>query len=116
MALPIAWIGAALWGTIASFVLRLFFWLLPFLVNGVLLAVGLSYVTYLGLDFAMDIGISALMDRYSQIPAQLVDVIRLMGVQDAVLIITSTATSCMAIKAASGITKWRLSRPVVLKA
>lgn len=116
MALPIAWIGAALWSTIATFVLRLFLWMLPFLVNGVLLAIGLSYVTYVGLSFAMDIGISALMDRYSQIPAQLVDVIRLMGVQDAVLIITSTATSCMALKAAAGITKWRLNRPVTLKA
>lgn len=117
MALPVvAWLGSALWGTIATFVLRLFFWLIPYIVNGVILAVGLSYVTYVGLDFAMDYGIDLLMDRFDQIPSELIDVVRLMGVQDAVLILTSTASSAMAFKAVSSATRWKLNRPAPLKA
>src|SRR5690625_3810279 len=116
MALPVAWLGSALWGTIGTVVLRMFFWLLPYVVNGVVLALGLSYVTYVGFELAMDHGIDLLMNRFQQIPSELIDVVRLMGVQDAILILTSTATSCISIKALSTFTRWKLTRPVTLKA
>ena len=113
MPLPLA--AFALWGTIASAVFGIFRWLIPFLVHYVLIALGIGYVTYVGMDLAIDAGINFLNSRYADLPLDLIAIVQVMGVPDAIQYITTAATSAIAIKVTVGVTKMVASRPGTLK-
>ena len=112
MPLPFAALG--LWGAISVGVLSLWRWLIPFLVHYVLIALGVGYVTYLGMDIAIDSGISFLNSRYSDLPSELIAIVEVMGVPDAIKYITTAATSAIAIKITVGVTKMATNRPGTL--
>ena len=112
MALPL--VAVALWGSIASSVLAMFRWLIPFLVHYALIALGIGYVTYVGMDLAIDAGISFLESRYSDLPVELIAIVQVMGVPDAIQYITTAATSAIAIKITASITKMVANRPASL--
>lgn len=108
--------GAGFWATISSFIFRALFWLIPWILHYGLLALGVGAVTYIGMDFALDTGIDLLTDKYAQIPVELVDILTLMGVPDAITMITSTAASAITLKVTAGTTRWVANKPAVLKA
>lgn len=111
MAIPFAVLGAGIWGVISAAVVRFLMFVIPAVISWGLLALGISFVTYVGLNFAMDAAVQAVMDRYSAIPVELISVIELIGVTDAILIITSTATSAIAVRVAMGVTRMKQNRP-----
>ena len=88
----------------------------PFITKYVLVALGLGVVTYVGVDYAMDVGLDLLTNRYDQVPAELADILVVMGIPDAIATVTAAATSSVSIKAASGFTRWRANRPTVFTA
>lgn len=108
--------GAGFWATIGSFIFRALFWLIPWILHYGLMALGIGAVTYLGMDYALDTGIDLLTAKFTAIPAELVDIITLMGVPDAIAMITATAASAVTLKITAGTTKWVANRPGTLKA
>lgn len=116
MAFFVPVLAAGIWGAVSNFILRTLMWLVPWVVRYGLIALGIGAITYIGLDIALDAAIAALQDRYSQIPAELFDILELMGVTDAISIITSAATAAIALKAVTGFTKYRVNKPATLTA
>ena len=112
MPLPLA--AFALWGTIASSVLAIFRWLIPFLVHYALIALGIGYVTFVGMDLAIDAGINFLNSRYSDLPVDLIAIVEVMGVPDAIQYIVTAASSAIAIKVTASVTKMVANRPGTL--
>lgn len=101
--------------------LTIWFWtsliaIIPYLVKYVLVALGLGVVTYIGVDYVLDVGLNLLSDRYEQVPGELSEILTLMGIPDAIATITAAATSSVAIKATAGFTRWRANRPTVFTA
>jgi hypothetical protein len=113
--MPLPLVAAALWGTIASSILAMLRWLIPYLIHYVLIALGIGYVTYVGMDLAIDEGISFLEARYANLPVDLIAIVQVMGVPDAIQYITTAATSAIAIKLTAGVTKMVANRPASLK-
>jgi hypothetical protein len=88
----------------------------PFITKYVLVALGLGAVTYIGVDYAMDVGLDLLINRYDEVPPELADILVVMGIPDAIATISAAATSSVALKAVGGFTKWRANRPTVFTA
>lgn len=89
---------------------------IPFITKYVLIALGLGVVTYVGVDYVLDVGLNLLTDRYEQVPEELSEILTLMGIPDAIATISAAATSSVAIKATAGFTRWRANRPTVFTA
>lgn len=112
MPLPFAALG--LWSAGATAILALLRWLIPFVVHYGVIALGIGYVTFVGMDLAIDAGITFLSTRYSDLPVELIAIVEVMGVPDAIQYITTAATSAIAIKITAGITRMVASRPGTL--
>lgn len=112
MPLPFAALG--FWSAAATAILAMLKWLIPFIVHYGLIALGVGYVTYVGMDLAIDAGINFLNSRYSDLPIELIQIVEVMGVPDAIQYITTAATSAIAIKITAGITRMAANRPANL--
>lgn len=77
-------------------------WLVPAVVTWVVVSLGLGYVTYIGVQFILDQGIDFINDRIIEIPVDLVQYLDLMGLYDAVSILSGGVTASIAIKALGG--------------
>lgn len=108
--------GAGFWATISSFIFRALFWLIPWILSYGLMAVGIGAITYLGMDFALDYGIDLLNAKYNDVPADLLDILVVMGIPDAITIITSTGAAAITLKVTAGTTRWVANRPATLRA
>ncbi|WP_297188549.1 DUF2523 family protein [uncultured Porticoccus sp.] len=115
MALPFI-AAAGLWATLSMFVFRMLYWAIPFIIHYGIVALGIGYVTYLGMDAAIETGSTYLLARYQDFPPSLIQIAEVMGVPDAIAIITGAAASAVSIKVTAGITKMVANRPAVLKA
>ena len=110
-----AWLTPLLLG-LSTWAFRSLIFLIPFVVKYLLIALGVGYVTYVGLDYAIDEGVNFLFARYDALPPELIDIIEVMGVFDALQIITTAASSAITIKAIGGLTRFAASRPGTLSA
>ena len=88
--------------------------MIPFIIHYAVIALGIGYVTYLGMDIAIDSGISFLTSRYDALPIELVQIVEVMGVPDALVYITTAASSAIAIKLTVGLTRMVANRPAGL--
>lgn len=111
----IGWITQLLLG-LSTWAFRSLIFFVPFAVKYLLIALGVGYVTYAGLDYAIDQGVNFLFARYDALPPELIDIVEVMGVFDALQIITTAASSAITIKAIGGLTRFAANRPGTLSA
>lgn len=83
---------------IASFVWRLLGYITPYLVGWVLAALGMGFVTYLGMDAVVEYAIDQVRISFSGIPAAALDLLRLTGVIKAFNIFVGGVTAGLTVK------------------
>ena len=78
---------------------------LPRLIGLIFLALGVSLVTYTGLDLAVTQLESSVTNLYNGIPSDMLSVLNLMGISTGLKILFSSYAFSMTIKTVSGATK-----------
>lgn len=94
MALPAAGLAIAL----ATFIWRLLSYITPYIVGWVLAALGMGFITYLGMDAVVDYAINKVHVSFSGIPAAALELLRLTGVIKAFNIFVGGVTAGLTVK------------------
>lgn len=85
--------------------------LIPRIVGWVLVSLGISAVTFAGVDVLVDNGLELLTDRYQAVPAEFRIYLESFGVLSAINIITSAVGVYVATAALGSFTRFRITRP-----
>lgn len=94
---------AALWGGLAS--------VLGSLVGRVLLALGLSYVTYKGLNISVDFAVAQMKSAYGGLSGEIGSFVQWLWIDRALSMIVSAFAAALAIRTSTGaITKMVLKK------
>lgn len=94
MAAPLVGIGIAL----ATFIWQLLRYITPYVVGWVLSAIGIGFITYLGLDQVVEYSIDMVRERWSAIPATALELLRLTGIFKAFNIFASGIVAGLTVK------------------
>jgi hypothetical protein len=94
---------AALWGALAS--------VMGSLVGRVLLALGVSYVTFKGLDVSVNFAIEAMRDSFTGIGGEVGELLRFLWIDRALSMVTSAFAASLVIRTGAGaVTKMVLKK------
>ena len=88
-------------GRLSMWAFGLIFAMLPMITVGVMTALGLGVITYTGLDYGLEIAIDMLNNKFADRPAQYIDLMAFLGVDDAIKTITSAMSAAIALKVVS---------------
>lgn len=83
---------------IATLIWRLLSYITPYIVGWVLAALGMGFVTYLGMDAVVDYAIDQVRLSWSGIPATALDLLRMTGVIKAFNIFVGGVTAGLTVK------------------
>ena len=92
--MPLAFLIPAIWGALAP--------VLGSLVGRVLLALGISFVTFVGLSVGVDAIKSAAIGSFGGLPSDVLGLMGYLWVDKAITTVFSAFTASLAIKLASG--------------
>ena len=97
------WGTVAIWlygllGRLSMWIFGVIFAILPTLTYGVMTALGLGVITYTGLDYGLEVAIDMLNNKFVDRPAQYIDLMAFLGVDDAIKTITSAMSAAIAMK------------------
>ena len=90
--------GVALAIGLATLIWRLLSYITPYIVGWVLAALGMGFITYLGMDAVVDYAIDAVRVSWSGIPATALDLLRMTGVIKAFNIFVGGVTAGLTVK------------------
>jgi|GEM_PF-265318 len=91
---------------IASFIWRMLAYVTPYVVGSVIASLGIGFITYIGMDFLVDLAIEKVRLSFSGLPSAALELLKLTGVIDAFNIFVSGVISGLTAKYA----RWRTGR------
>ena len=109
------WLGGLL-GSLATSFTACFVLSLPGIVFGVLRVLGIGFVSYTGISFAVDAFESYIYARMGDMPANMLDIMNLAGLDVGIKMIIAAWTAHISIKLTMGAFNAWSTRPAVLRA
>ncbi|MDC0172362.1 DUF2523 domain-containing protein [Gammaproteobacteria bacterium] len=96
----------SMFSRVGVWMLAWFWYSLPAITIGVVTALGLGVVTYAGLDYGLSVAVDMLNDKFANRPAQYIDLMAYLGVDDAIKTITGSMAVAITLKTTSKAAKW----------
>jgi len=90
---------------VTGWALAWFWYILPVFTTTVLTAIGMGFVTYVGMDFAIGYATDILLAQFNNRPAEYVAILEYIGADDAISIFIAGMTTAATVKATSSATR-----------
>ena len=79
--------------------------LLPWVTTTVLMSIGMGFVTYVGMDFALSFATDILLEKFNDRPSEYVAILQYIGADDAISIFIAGMTTSATVRATTSATR-----------